>query len=83
MPERTTIFAWSAVQQVRELCVYFLSLPVFSFAPDLLHSQIMRLDMTYRPIDRSINQSVNQSKERLGNIGFTSISLSSNAKNPS
>ena len=34
--ERTTNFVWPAVQQVRDLCVYVLS--VFPFAPDLLHS---------------------------------------------
>ena len=33
--ERTTNFVWPVVQQVRDLCVYFLS---SSFAPDLLRS---------------------------------------------
>ena len=33
--ERTANFGWPAVQQVRELCVYFFIL-VFPFAPDHL-----------------------------------------------
>ena len=64
--ERATNFGWPAVQQVRDLCVYFLS------APDLLHY------LHDLPNRQSINQSINL--ERLGNMGFTTISLSSNFK---
>ena len=61
------------------VCLFFIF--VFPFAPDLHHSQIMRLDMTYR----IVNQSINQYIERLGDMGFTLkfISLSSNVKNSS
>ena len=53
--ERRTNFVWPAVQQVRDLCVYFLSssfllLPIF-----------FTLFMTYRIGNQSINQSVSQS----------------------
>ena len=60
VPERSTNYGWPAIQQVRYLCVYFFIF-VFPFAPDLLHCQIMRLDMTYRIVNQSINKSVNQS----------------------
>ena len=50
VPEHAINFGWPAVQQVRDVCVYFFIF-VFPFAPDLLHSQIMRLDMTYRIVN--------------------------------
>ena len=31
--ERTTNFGWPAIQQVRDLCIYFLSSPVFVLLP--------------------------------------------------
>ena len=43
VPVRTTNFGWPAVQQVRDLCVYFYTF-VFPFTPDHLHSQIMRFE---------------------------------------
>ena len=66
--ERTTNFVWPAVQQVRDLCVYFLS---SSF---LLLLIFFTLYMTYRIGNQSINHSINI--EHLGNMGFTTISLS-------
>ena len=76
VPERTTNFGWPAVQQLRGLCVYFLSssfllLPIFSFS-----NNAARYDL---PNHQSIDQSVNI--ECLENMGFTTISLSSNVKN--
>ena len=68
-----------------EICVF-----IFYFRLRSLYSQIMRLDMTYRIGNQSINlhqinqsvsqsasQSINQSIniERLENMGFTTISL--------
>ena len=52
--ERTTNFVWPAVQQVRDLCVYFFIF-VFPFAPDLLPS------LHDLPNRQSINQPINQS----------------------
>ena len=70
---------WLACYTAGARFVYlFFIFAGFRFAPDLLHSQIMRLDMTYRivnqsinqSISQSINQSINQYIERLGNMGF-------------
>ena len=40
----------------RFVCLFLIF--AVPFAPDLLHSQIMRLDMTYRIVNQSINQSI-------------------------
>ena len=66
--DRTTNFVWPAVQQVRDLCVNFLS-SSFLLLPIFFTDY-----MTYRIGNQSINI------ERLGNMGFTTISLSSNVK---
>ena len=76
-PERTTNFGLPAVQHVRDLCVYFLSssfvlLPIFSS----FSNNATRHDLPNR---QSINQSINI--EPSGNMGFTTISLSSNVNN--
>ena len=60
VPERTTNFGWPAVQQVRDLCVYFLSssfhlLPIFSSFSN------NALNMTYRIVCQSVSQSVSVS----------------------
>ena len=70
--ERTTYFVWRAVQQVRDLCVYFLP---SSF---LLLLISFTLYITYQIGIQLMNQSINI--ECLGNMGFTTISLSSNVK---
>ena len=48
--ERTTNFVWPAVQQERDLCVYFLS------SPFLLLPNFSDLYMTYRIGNQSFNQ---------------------------
>ena len=53
--ERTTNFVWPAVQQVRDLCVYFL------FSSFLLLQIFFHLFMIYRIGNQSINQSIKQS----------------------
>ena len=63
--ERTTNFVWPAAG-ARFVCLFFIF--VFPFAPHLLHS------LHDLPNRQSINI------ERLGNMGFTTISLSSNVK---
>ena len=69
--ERTTNFVWPAIQQVRDLCISFLTL---SF---ILLPIFFTLYMTYRIGNQSINQSLNQSIniERLGNMGLPSYLL--------
>ena len=51
VPERTANVGWPSVQQVRDVYVYYFFIFVFPFTPELLHSQIMRLDMTYRIVN--------------------------------
>ena len=74
VPERTANFGWPAEQQVRD-CVFIFYLRLSFCAQSKLLSQIMRLDMTYRIVNQSINI------EPLRNMGFTTISLSSNVNN--
>ena len=66
--ERTTNFVWPALQQVRDLFVSVLS---SSF---LLLPIFFTFYMTYRIGNQLINI------ERLGNMGFTTISLNSYVK---
>ena len=80
--EPTANFGWPAVQQVRDLCVYFFYLGLSFCSQSSLHSQIMRLDMTYQIVSQSSPVRSGQVNiEHLGNMGFTTISLSSNVKN--
>ena len=74
VPERTTNFGWPAVQQVRDLCFYFLSSSSFC-SRSSLYSQIMRLDMTYRIGNQSIfSQSVCLVQVRSGQSVSQSVS---------
>ena len=95
VPERTTNFGWPAVQQVRDMCVYFLSssfllLPIFSsFSNNAARYDLWFSSVQFSSVQSSPVQSVSQTShgkssvniERLGNMRFTTISLSSNVKN--
>ena len=67
VPERTTNFGWPAVQQVRDLCVYFLS-SSFHLLPIISSFSNNALDMTYRIVSQSVSVSESVSLERLENI---------------
>ena len=59
VPERTTNFGWPAVQQVRDLCVYFLSssfllLPIFSsFSNNAARYDLWFSSVQFSPVQSS------------------------------